>query len=33
MLDTTLKDQTQAFLDSFGSALKNGDIEAAIGMF
>ncbi|MEX0338008.1 MAG: NAD(P)-binding domain-containing protein [Arenibacterium sp.] len=33
MLDTTLTDQTQAFLDGFGAALENQDIEAATGMF
>ncbi|MEE4237217.1 MAG: NAD(P)/FAD-dependent oxidoreductase [Anderseniella sp.] len=33
MLDTTLTDQTQDFLDSFGKALEQGDIEAATGMF
>ena len=33
MLDTTLTDQTQAFLDTFGAALEKGDIEAATSMF
>ncbi|BBU54935.1 FAD-dependent oxidoreductase [Mameliella alba] len=33
MLDTTLTDQTQAFLDTFGAALANGDIEAATALF
>ncbi len=33
MLDTTLTDQTQAFLDTFGKALEEGDIDAATGMF
>ncbi|MFQ6548987.1 NAD(P)-binding domain-containing protein [Aestuariibius sp. 2305UL40-4] len=33
MLDTTLADQTQAFLDSFGAALASGDIDAATAMF
>ncbi len=29
MLDTTLTDQTQAFLDEFGAALERGDTAAA----
>lgn len=33
MLDTTLTDQTQAFLDSFGGALSAGDIDSATDMF
>ncbi len=33
MLDTTVADQTQAFLDDFGKALETGDIAAAQGMF
>ncbi|MBV6637970.1 MAG: NAD(P)/FAD-dependent oxidoreductase, partial [Mameliella sp.] len=33
MLDTTLTDQTQAFLDTFGAALAKGDIEAATALF
>ena len=33
MLDTTLTDQTQAFLDSFSEALTGGDIDAATEMF
>ena len=33
MLDTTITDQTQAFLDAFGNALEARDIEAAKGMF
>ena len=33
MLDTTVADQTQAFLDSFGAALKAGDIDAVTEMF
>ncbi len=33
MLDTTLTDQTQGFLDSFGAALEAGDIDAATAMF
>ncbi|PWJ22273.1 NAD(P)/FAD-dependent oxidoreductase [Jannaschia seohaensis] len=33
MLDTTLADQTQAFLDSFGRALEEGDVAAATEMF
>ena len=33
MLDTTLVDQTQAFLDTFGAALDAGDIDAATEMF
>ncbi len=33
MLDTTLTDQTQAFLDSFGAALESRDIDAAKNMF
>ena len=33
MLDTTLTDQTQTFLDAFGKALEQGDIEAATDMF
>ncbi|MDE3079492.1 MAG: NAD(P)/FAD-dependent oxidoreductase [Paracoccaceae bacterium] len=33
MLDSTLTDQTQAFLDSFGAALEAGDIARAKAMF
>ncbi|MEP3845706.1 MAG: NAD(P)/FAD-dependent oxidoreductase [Paracoccaceae bacterium] len=33
MLDTTITDQTQAFLNAFGNALEARDIEAAKGMF
>ena len=33
MLDTTLTDQTQAFLDAFGTALEQEDIDAATEMF
>ena len=33
MLDTTVTNQTQAFLDSFGAALERGDTEAAVDMF
>lgn len=33
MLDTTTADQTQAFLDSFGAALADGDIERVTDMF
>lgn len=33
MLDTTITDQTQAFLDEFGAALEKGDIEAATELF
>ena len=33
MLDTTLTDQTQAFLDAFGAALEQGNIDAATEMF
>jgi putative flavoprotein involved in K+ transport len=33
MLDTTLADQVQGFLDDFGAALSKGDIEAACDMF
>jgi putative flavoprotein involved in K+ transport len=33
MLDSTVTDQTQAFLDSFGKALEDGDIAAARDMF
>jgi len=33
MLDTTVSDQTQAFLDAFGEALSNGDVAAATEMF
>ena len=33
MLDTTIADQTQAFLDEFGAALEKGDIEAATALF
>ncbi|NIY98889.1 nuclear transport factor 2 family protein, partial [Salipiger sp. HF18] len=33
MLDSTLADQTQAFLDSFEEALAQGDIDAAAEMF
>ena len=33
MLDSTLTDQTQAFLDDFGAALDEGDIARAASMF
>lgn len=33
MLDTTVSDQTQAFLDAFGSALEAGDIARVREMF
>ncbi|MBJ3762760.1 NAD(P)/FAD-dependent oxidoreductase [Maribius pontilimi] len=33
MLDTTLTDQTQEFLDQFGAALARGDIDAVREMF
>lgn len=33
MLDSTVTDHTQAFLDSFGKALEDGDIAAAREMF
>ena len=33
MLDTTLSDQVQGFLDDFGTALSQGDIDAACDMF
>ncbi|MBV7396924.1 NAD(P)/FAD-dependent oxidoreductase [Mameliella sediminis] len=33
MLDTTIANQTQTFLDSFGAALEHGDIEAATALF
>jgi putative flavoprotein involved in K+ transport len=33
MLDTTVADQTQGFLDGFGAALEAGDIAAATAMF
>ncbi|MEM1075566.1 MAG: NAD(P)/FAD-dependent oxidoreductase [Pseudomonadota bacterium] len=33
MLDTTVTDQTQTFLDDFGAALEGGDIEAATALF
>ena len=33
MLDMTLADQTQAFLDDFGNALEGDDIDGACGMF
>ncbi len=33
MLDTTVTDQTQGFLDDFGAALERGDIDAATAMF
>jgi putative flavoprotein involved in K+ transport len=33
MLDTTLSDQTQAFLDDFGAALAAGDVARAQDMF
>ena len=33
MLDTTVSENTQAFLDNFGEALSNGDIAAACDMF
>ncbi|MEM8729253.1 MAG: NAD(P)/FAD-dependent oxidoreductase [Pseudomonadota bacterium] len=33
MLDTTLVDKTQGFLDCFGAALENGDIDGATSLF
>ena len=33
MLDATITDQTQAFLDAFGAALERGDVAAAREMF
>ena len=33
MLDSTLSDTTQAFLDEFGKALEDGDIARAREMF
>ena len=33
MLDSTIADQTQAFLDEFGAALEQGDIARARDMF
>ena len=33
MLDSTVTDQTQQYLDSFGKALEEGDITAAREMF
>ncbi len=33
MLDTTISDQTQAFLDAFGDALSSGNVAAASDMF
>jgi len=33
MLDSTVTDQTQAFLDDFGAALEQGDISRACDMF
>ncbi len=33
MLDTTIADQTQTFLDDFGAALAAGDVDRASGMF
>ncbi|MGR3368210.1 MAG: NAD(P)-binding domain-containing protein [Sagittula sp.] len=33
MLDSTLANETQAFLDDFGDALEKGDIDRATGMF
>ncbi|ETW11062.1 pyridine nucleotide-disulfide oxidoreductase [Roseivivax marinus] len=33
MLDSTVADRTQAFLDEFGKALEEGDIDAAREMF
>ena len=33
MLDTTLADETQQFLDDFGAALSQGDVDRAAGMF
>ncbi|MEP1585911.1 MAG: NAD(P)/FAD-dependent oxidoreductase [Tateyamaria sp.] len=33
MLDTSVSDQTQTFLDAFGEALSKGDIAAACDMF
>ncbi len=33
MLDTTLNDQVQGLLDTFGAALERSDIDAAVGMF
>ncbi|MDK3074759.1 NAD(P)/FAD-dependent oxidoreductase [Sedimentitalea sp. JM2-8] len=33
MLDSTINDQVQTFLDDFGSALERGDVDAAVAMF
>jgi putative flavoprotein involved in K+ transport len=33
MLDTTITDQTQQFLDDFGAALASNDLERTAGMF
>jgi putative flavoprotein involved in K+ transport len=33
MLDSSITDQTQAFLDAFGAALEAGDVDAATAMF
>jgi putative flavoprotein involved in K+ transport len=33
MLDTTLQDEVNAFLQSFGTALEQGDIDAAVAHF
>ena len=33
MLDTTVTDQTQSFLDDFGGALASGDVDRATNMF
>ncbi|MEM9130237.1 MAG: NAD(P)/FAD-dependent oxidoreductase, partial [Pseudomonadota bacterium] len=33
MLDTTISDTTQTFLDNFGQALESGDISVACNMF
>ncbi|MFK7744723.1 MAG: NAD(P)/FAD-dependent oxidoreductase [Roseobacter sp.] len=33
MLDTSTNDQTTEFLDRFGRALEQGDVEAAVAMF
>ena len=33
MLDTTINDQVTVFLDQFGRALEDGDIDAAVALF
>ncbi|MEM6586637.1 MAG: nuclear transport factor 2 family protein, partial [Pseudomonadota bacterium] len=33
MLDTTVLDETQAFLDRFGAALQSGDVDGATALF